>query len=175
MLLLSRYRCWAPPRVVRCALAACALAVPLTAARTIPARAQENGFAQQVDEFRNAIGLGKDRPPIDFSERPPLAVPPTYTLPPPVAGGASLPVKDPDVDARRKALSDARRPVPPTDPGAHAAGLAARTYLVAPPAGFRDPRAVTEGIEVDNSPAAATSKSARKRKVRKPKPVAAAQ
>ena len=175
MLLLSRNRCWALSRVARFALAGCALVVSLSAARTIPALAQENGFSQQVDEFRSAIGLGKDRPPIDFTERPPLAVPPTYTLPPPVTGDTSLPVKDPDVEARRKALSDARRPVPPTDPGAHATGLGSRTYLVDPPAGFRDPRAVTEGIEVDNSPAGAAPKSPRKHKARKPKPVAAAQ
>ncbi len=165
MPLLSRARGWVLPLAVGCGLAA-----PSWAGMT--ALAQDNGLAQQFDDFRSVIGLGKDRPPIDFSERPPLAVPPTYTLPPPVPAGTSLPVKDPDVEARRKALVDARRPVPPTDPGARAAGLDARTYLIDPPAGFRDPKAVAEGIEVDNSPADAAPKSARKRKAHKPKPAA---
>ena len=175
MSLLSRARERAVPLAVGYGLVMLSLA-----ATTPPTLAQENGLAQQFDDFRSAIGFGKDRAPIDFSERAPLAVPPTYALPPPVTAGTSLPVKDPDVEARRKALSDARRPVPPTDPGAHAAGLTARTYLVDPPAGFRDPKAVVEGIEVDESPGEAASKPARKHKAHKskptsPKPVAAAQ
>ena len=179
MLLLSRARGWALgralPRAAGCGLVACSLA-----AVTAPALAQDNGLAQQFEDFRSAVGLGKERPSVDFSERPPLAVPPTYALPPPVAVSPSLPVKDPDVEARRKALVDARRPVPPTDPGAHAAGLGARTYLIDPPAGFRDPKAVSDSIEVDTSPTNAASKPARKRRAHKAKaaaakPVAAAQ
>ena len=177
MLLLSRAKGWALPRAAGCGVA-CSLAACSLAAMTRPALAQDNGLAQQFQDFRSAVGLGRERAPIDFSERPPLAVPPTYTLPPPVAADPSLPVKDPDVNARRKALADARRPVPPTDPGAHAAGLDARTYLIDPPAGFRDPKAVSESIEVDTSPTKAGPKSARKRrahKARAAKPVAAAQ
>ncbi len=166
MPLLSRVRGWALPLAAGCGLASS------LAGMTGPATAQDNGLAQQFDDFRAAVGLGKDRPPIDFSERPPLAVPPSYTLPPPVAANPSLPVKDPDVDARRKALVDARRPVPPTDPGAHAAGLDARTYLVDPPTGFRDPKAVTESIELDTSPSEAAPKAARKRKAHKAKAAA---
>ena len=152
---------------------ACGIAL-LTPFTVGPVLAQENGFGQQVEDLRNAVGLGKERPPIDFTERPPLAVPPTYNLPPPVEAGATLGIKDPDVEARRKALADSRRPVPPTDPGAGAAGLNGRAYLVDPPSGFRDPKAVTSAIETDHSPAgAASAKPARKVRKRKPAPDAA--
>ena len=163
-----------PPRRRGRALAtACGVAL-LTPLAIGPILAQENGFGQQVEDLRNAVGLGKERPPIDFTERPPLAVPPTYTLPPPVDAGPTLGIKDPDVEARRKALADSRRPVPPTDPGAGASGLNSRAYLVDPPSGFRDPRAVTSSIEVDKSPAgAAPAKPARKARKRKPAPDAA--
>ena len=159
---------------------AIALALPLAAAGSLlgstgPVAAQENGYSQQLDDIRSAIGLGKERAPIDFTERPPLAVPPTNNLPPPVTAPPSLGVNDPDVESRRKALSDPRRPVPPTDPGANASGLSARTYLIDPPAGMRDPSAVSAGIETDRSTPGA-AKTARKHHARrKAAPVAAAQ
>lgn len=132
--------------------------VPLAfAALAAPVAAQEDSMAQQWQDLKDAAGFGPDRPPIDFSERPPLVVPPTNTLPPPGSGVAALPVEDPDEIARRKALSDPRRPVPPTDPGAGAQGLAARTYLVDPPSGIRDPATVAGGIETDRAPGSAAT------------------
>ncbi len=130
-----------------------------------PAIAQQDSLSQQFNDIRNSVGLGKAQPPIDFTERPPIVVPPTYTLPPP--GGTDpehLSVNDPDVAARRKALSDMRRPVPPTDPGASAAGRASRSYLIDPPSGMRDPDAVAADITHDTAPAAGKPKHARAHK-----------
>ena len=128
------------------------------------ALAQQDSLSQQFDDIRNSVGLGKDRPPIDFTERPPLVVPPTNNLPPPGNGADDrLSVNDPDVAARRKALVDPRRPVPPSDPGAAAAGRDARAYLVDPPSGMRDPDAVAADITHDTS-ALAPAKHARKHK-----------
>ena len=112
-----------------------ALALP---AFVLPAKAQFGGVVDQYQDMRNSLGLGPSRAPMDFTERPPLVVPPTDTLPPP-GPSAGLPVVDPDTINRRKALTDSRRPVPPYDPGAGVAGLGGRTYLVDPPAGMRDP------------------------------------
>ena len=114
------------------------MAIVLLAASVLPAEAQFAGVVDQFQDMRNSLGLGPARAPMDFTERPPLVVPPTDTLPPP-ASGASLPVVDTDTTNRRKALTDSRRPVPPNDPGAGVAGLAGRTYLIDPPAGMRDP------------------------------------
>ena len=111
------------------------------------ASAQQESFTQQIEDLRNAVGMAKERPPIDYTDRPPIVVPPTYTLPPPGHGDPEhLDVNDPDLAARRKALSDSRRPVPPTDPGAKAAGRDARTYLIDPPSGLRNPDAVAADI-----------------------------
>ncbi len=124
-----------------------------------PAAAQQDTFSQQITDIRNAVGLGSARPPIDFTERPPLVVPPSNALPPPGSGDLPLAVNDPDVIARRKALTDSRRPVPPSDPGATAQGLNKRTYLVDPPSGLRDPRVVASDITLDKSaPSAAGAK-----------------
>ena len=109
------------------------------AAMAVPAAAQLDGVSQQFDDMRNSLGFGRARPPIDFTERPPLVVPPNDSLPPPVAARNAIGVNDPDVENRRKALTDSRRPVPPSDPGAGVPGLAGRTYLIDPPAGMRDP------------------------------------
>ena len=118
----------------------------------LPAYAQQDGLSQQFDDIRNAVGLGKERPPMDFTERPPIVVPPTYNLPQPGTGDPEhLDVNDPDVASRRKALTDPRRPVPPTDPGAAATGRDARTYLIDPPSGMRDPARVAADIEHDTS------------------------
>lgn len=112
---------------------------------------------QQLNDIRDAAGFGKTRPPIDFAERPPLVVPPTYTLPPPGTGGEMrLGINDPDMVARSKALVDPRRPVPPIDPGASASGLDSRHYLVDPPSGLRDPARVAAEITTDTTSAAAT-------------------
>ena len=134
------------------------------AAIAVPAFAQEGGFAQQMDEIRSSIGLGKTRPPIDFTERPPLVVPPNDSLPPPGTGQARLGVNDPDVSSRRRALTDSRRPVPPSDPGANVSGLAGRTYLIDPPAGMRDPSTVAADVTTEQGAAAAV-KAARHRHV----------
>ena len=121
------------------------------AAFAAPAQAQQNSVRQEYEDVKNAVGLGRDRPPIDYSERAPLVVPPSYNLPPP--GGADperLGVNDPDIAARRRALTDSRRPVPPTDPGAYAAGRMKRKYLIDPPSGMRDPAAVAADITHDS-------------------------
>lgn len=115
-----------------------------------PAFAQQTSVRQEYEDIKGAIGLGRDTPPIDYTERAPLVVPPSYTLPPP--GGADperLGINDPDVAARRRALSDSRRPVPPTDPGAYATGRMQRKYLIDPPSGMRDPAAVAADITHD--------------------------
>ena len=107
-------------------------------ATAVPAAAQFSGVTEQFDDMRNSLGLGKPRPPMDFTERPPLVVPPSDALPPPASSQVPIGVDDPDTANRRKALTDSRRPVPPSDPGAGVPGLAGRTYLVDPPAGMRD-------------------------------------
>lgn len=116
-----------------------------------PAVAQQSAMSQQVDDIRNLFGFGKDRPPIDFTERPPLVVPPTNNLPPPLETAVRPPIVDPDAESRSKALSDPRRPVPPTDPGASLTGASSRTYLIDPPAGLRDPNAVASDVTTDTS------------------------
>ncbi|MCX8254477.1 exported protein of unknown function [Beijerinckiaceae bacterium RH AL1] len=114
------------------------LATLLLTASALPAAAQFGGVVDQFQDMRNSLGMGPSRAPMDFTERPPLVVPPNDTLPPP-GSGPGLPVVDTDTANRRKALTDSRRPVPPYDPGANVSGLAGRTYLVDPPAGMRDP------------------------------------
>ncbi len=133
---------------------------------TLPAAAQQDSVQQQFNDVKGAVGLGEDRPPIDFTERPPLVVPPTNALPPPLASSDRLPVVDPDEVARRKALTDSRRPVPPTDPGASATGRSARTYLIDPPAGMRDPDVVNNDRDFDK-PGAAEKKSAHRRRAKR--------
>ena len=112
-------------------------AIAAFTAMVVPALAQFSGVTDQFDDMRNSLGFGRARPPMDFTERPPLVVPPSDALPPP-GGQVPLGINDPDVNNRRKALTDSRRPVPPSDPGAGVAGLGGRTYLVDPPAGMRD-------------------------------------
>lgn len=117
---------------------------------SVPSLAQQTGIRQEYEDIKGAIGFGRDTPPIDYTERAPLVVPPSYNLPPP--GGADperLGINDPDVAARRRALSDSRRPVPPTDPGAYATGRMQRKYLIDPPSGMRDPAAVAADITHD--------------------------
>lgn len=130
---------------------------------TVSASAQQTSVKQEYEDIKNGLGFGRDRPPIDYTERAPLVVPPNYNLPPP--GGPDperLGVNDPDIAARRRALTDSRRPVPPTDPGAYASGRMQRKYLVDPPSGMRDPAAVAADISHgDAGPAAGTSKGAK--------------
>ncbi len=78
---------------------------------TAPARAQ--GL---VDLGKFILGIpGDETPPIDYRERPPLVVPPSQNLRPPMEAVApdqrrtNWP-QDPDVLARRKAAEDARKP-----------------------------------------------------------------
>ena len=142
------------PSVVLAAMLAAAALAP-------PALAQQDSVAQELQDIRNSVGLGPTTPPIDFTERPPLVVPPSYALPPPGRGDGRLGVTDTDAANRRRALIDPRRPVPPTDPGAGATGFAARTYLVDPPSGLRDPDAVAADITHDGGTAAAPARHAR--------------
>lgn len=130
--------------------ASAAFAFGLVAGTLTPALAQQGAVRQEYDDIKNSLGFGRDRPPIDYTERAPLVVPPSYNLPPPSgADPERLGVNDPDVAARRRALSDSRRPVPPTDPGAYATGRMQRKYLIDPPSGMRDPAAVAGDISHD--------------------------
>ena len=78
------------------------------------AAAQDEGVA--VKSLLGAIGIiPKDKPPIEYRERPPLVVPQKLELRPPVDSGsveARVPnwPRDPDVMARREEEADARRP-----------------------------------------------------------------
>ncbi len=149
------------------ALAAAGLFLLAAGPLACPAAAQSTSLSEQIEDIRNAVGLAKSRPPIDYTERPPIVVPPSYTLPPPGSADPEvLSVNDPDMAARRRALTDSRRPVPPSDPGAAAAGLSARSYLTDPPSGLRDPAAVAADITHDSAGTAAPvrSKPARTRR-----------
>lgn len=118
--------------------------------RPLPVSAQATNFRQEYEDLKNSIpGLGTERAPIDFTERAPLVVPPTNDLPPPQETSQRLGVNDPDRIERRKALSDPRRPVPLTDPGATATGLSARAFLIQPPSGLQDPAAVAGEAKAD--------------------------
>ena len=160
--------------VSRVVLMAVPLAMSGFAAQSASA---QSAVIDQFNEIRDGIGLGKDRAPIDFTERPPIVVPPSYTLPAPGNEDPDhLVVNDPDVASRRKAMSDPRRPVPPSDPGAAASGLNARTYLIDPPSGMRDPDRVAGEITHDTAAAApARPKHAHPRKKKVEAATAAAQ
>lgn len=117
---------------------------------TRPAQAQATNFRQEWQDIKDAIPyLGQTREPIDFTERAPLVVPPSNDLPPPQQAGTQLGLNDPDAIDRRKALSDPRRPVPLSDPGATARGPSARAYLIEPPSGMQDPAAVSSLAKAD--------------------------
>ena len=99
------------PRAAFAALVFAGFAGPMS-----PLLAQQTSVKQEYEDIKNGIGFGPERPPIDYTERAPLVVPPSYNLPPP--GGPDperLGINDPDVAARRRALPASRRPVPPTD------------------------------------------------------------
>ena len=111
-----------------------------------------------------SIGFGSDRDPIDYTPRPPIAVPPSNDLPSPVQGqqrrATGFP-NDPDRLARRKALVDPRQPVPPSEAGN------ARSYLIEPPAAYFDAAAVTAtGTQADHGDNTATPKRARRHKAK---------
>jgi len=106
---------------------------------TAPARAQEkNDYSEEWHNVLGVIGFGQEHEPIDYSARPLIAVPPSYDLPAPNTAAVQHPAgfpQDPDVASRRKALLDARRPIPPGEnPGA----TKARSYLIEPPAEYLD-------------------------------------
>jgi hypothetical protein len=91
-----------------------AAAVIAAATTVIPQAASAQSL---LDIGKALIGLPtEDKPPIDYRERPPLVVPPSQNLRPPVDAAApdqrraNWP-QDPDVLARRKAAEDARKPV----------------------------------------------------------------
>jgi hypothetical protein len=91
-----------------------AAAVIAAATTVIPQAASAQSL---LDIGKALIGLPtEDKPPIDYRERPPLVVPPSQNLRPPVEAAApdqrraNWP-QDPDVVARRKAAEDARKPV----------------------------------------------------------------
>ncbi len=150
-----------------------ALAFAGIAASVVPVAAQQTSVKQEYEDIKNGIGFGPERPPIDYTERAPLVVPPSYNLPPP--GGPDperLGVNDPDVAARRRALTDSRRPVPPTDPGAYATGRMQRKYLIEPPSGMRDPAAVAADITHDSDGNAVRAPGAAKHAHRRKKTAA---
>lgn len=142
----------------------------------LPAAAQFSGVTDQFTDMRNSLGLGPARPPMDFTERPPLVVPPNDNLPPPGSGPLSLGVNDTDVNNRRKAMSDSRRPVPPSDPGSTAAGLSSRAYLIDPPSGLRDPATLGPEPTVAGKTAVVDKPAHRRRAHRRtPAPMTASQ
>jgi hypothetical protein len=138
------------PRDLRAILlAAPALASLALLAQPHSAAAQESSWRQEMDDIKNAIpGFGPSHDPIDFTERPPLVVPPNTNLPPPVDTPPRLGLNDPDRFDRAKALSDPRRPVPPTDPGATASGPDRRAFLIDPPSGLENPAAIAAEAHV---------------------------
>jgi hypothetical protein len=132
-------------------LAALALGAIVAPATIMPAHAQERTDAREEwNNFLGVIGFGHERQPIDYSPRAMLVVPPTGDLPPPANGAPPLPAgfpQDPDIAARRQALVDARRPIPPGESGASKA----RAYLIEPPAAYLDAAAVAAtGHQADN-------------------------
>ena len=142
----------------RAPLAALVVVAFAVQAATSAARALEKTDYRDIyGNLLSAVGLGKEREPIDYSPRAPLAVPPSDALPPPVDPGserhaAGFP-QDPDVMARRKALVDPRQPVPPSESGQ------ARNYLIEPPAAYLDANAVAAtGNTVDKGEAPKVAK-----------------
>jgi hypothetical protein len=86
-----------------------------TAFAGAPARAADDGKpldSQIFGAILEGIGLERDKPAIDYHERPPLVIPPTKTLPPPERGDAIAKnpawPKDPDVGRAREAAKQAR-------------------------------------------------------------------
>lgn len=76
---------------------------------------------EAVKSLLGSIGIiPKEKEPIIYNERAPLVLPPKMDLPPPVASNgvetnnANWP-KDPDVAARRKAASEAKKPYTSTE------------------------------------------------------------
>ena len=68
----------------------------------------------QLDDIIDGIGFGKDKDPIEYRERPPLVVPPSYNLRPPEqkspsARAANWP-NDPDLARRKAKEADGRKP-----------------------------------------------------------------
>lgn len=149
---------------MRLRLGVLVLAVPMLAsvgAAVAPraALAQATNFRQEWDDIKNALpGMGSDRAPIDFAERPPLVVPPSNDLPPPVDAPPRLGVNDPDSLDRIKALSDPRRPVPAADPGAAASGVNGRKFLIEPPAGMQNPDTIANPAPTTSAGASASHK-----------------
>lgn len=91
--------------------AAFGIAAPVVTA--LPASAEDGVF------MKNLLGdlgvIDKDRDPIDYRERAPLAVPPKLDLPQPTAPAAARAAAwptDPDVVKRKQAIADKRKPVP---------------------------------------------------------------
>lgn len=137
-------------RVSYIALLPFTCAVGLWAAPS-PAVAAEDSFLA-LGNVGSLFNFSKQREAIDFTERAPLVVPPTNTLPPPGSGAPeAATVNDPDLAARRRALADSRRPVPPSDPGATQTGLNARAFLIDPPSGLRNPQVVAGDITTDRT------------------------
>jgi hypothetical protein len=94
----------------------CASALALMVAAT-GASAQEG---EVVKSLLGSIGIiPKDKPPINYNERPPLVLPPKMELrapaPPRSAEHQANWPKDPDVAAARKAAADARAPATSTE------------------------------------------------------------
>lgn len=92
-------------------LLALALGASILSVANVAARAEEGGV---FDFALGMLGLGNDdKPEITYRERPPLVVPPKMQLPPPqqaASVGNSAWPSDPDVQRRKKAEEERKRP-----------------------------------------------------------------
>ncbi|WP_210496956.1 hypothetical protein [Microvirga antarctica] len=85
--------------------------------------AASGASAQEGEVMKSLLGsigiIPKDKPPINYNERPPLVLPPKMELrapaPPRSAESTANWPKDPDVAAARKASADARAPATSSD------------------------------------------------------------
>jgi hypothetical protein len=132
-----------------------------------PARAgDDNSSGNPLESLLSFTGMqpDKEKDNIDYRARPPLVVPPSVTLPPPVSASATRPASwpvDPDEAARRRAAADSRRPAPQVNVSSGNAfndgsGVLSKSELLAGRAGKpdADPRSPTSECQVDSGNAA---------------------
>ena len=89
-------------------------AVPAQAQAQAEAQEEDNGYdIQLMRRVLSAVGLRDDKPAIEYRERSPLVIPPSATLPPPVAGGPTAPNWPVSVEAKEaRARAEAAKPKP---------------------------------------------------------------
>ena len=124
-------------------------------ATTVPARAGDDGSDSLLNTVLGFVGIDqeKGRDTIDYRERAPLVLPPKYELPAPSRGAdrnGQWP-NDPDVAARRRAASDARRPAP--QQGLSNSGLLSQQELRAGRGGRADANTQSDCMPGSNNPA----------------------